>query len=209
MVRPRSIETCPSSGDSSPVIIRKIVDLPAPLGPTRPIFSPRKRAAEASTKRICGPCCLLIWSSRITGVAHSSKTAAAYRPRPAIVLRARPMDAAIRIENLVKNYADGGAVNGLDLEVRRGECFGLLGPNGAGKTTTVEILEGLVPATSGTVELLGRTWDRGPEGLRERIGVALQETRLFDRLTVEETMRLFRSFYSKGALPVETLLAEM
>ena len=119
------------------------------------------------------------------------------------------MDAAIRIENLVKKYADVVAVNGLDLEVRRGECFGLLGPNGAGKTTTVEILEGLVPATSGTVELLGRTWDRDPDGLRERIGVALQETRLFDRLTVEETIRLFRSFYSKGALQVETLLAEM
>jgi ABC-2 type transport system ATP-binding protein len=119
------------------------------------------------------------------------------------------MDAAIRIENLVKKYADVVAVNGLDLEVRRGECFGLLGPNGAGKTTTVEILEGLVPATSGTVELLGRTWDRDPDALRERIGVALQETRLFDRLTVEETIRLFRSFYPKGALQVATLLAEM
>jgi ABC-2 type transport system ATP-binding protein len=119
------------------------------------------------------------------------------------------MDAAIRIENLVKRYADVVAVDGLDLEVRRGECFGLLGPNGAGKTTTVEILEGLVPATSGTVEVLGRTWDANADALRERIGVALQETRLFDRLTVEESISLFRTFYPRGALEVDTLLAEM
>src|SRR4029077_18582513 len=120
------------------------------------------------------------------------------------------MDAAIRIEGLVKRYADVVAVDGLDLEVRRGECFGLLGPNGAGKTTTVEILEGLLPATSGTVEVLGRRWDRQPDELRARIGVALQETKLFDRLTVEETIQLFRSFYSPGtALGVETLLDEM
>ena len=56
---PRSIETCPSSGDSSFMISRKMVDLPAPFGPTRPTFSPRWIAADASTKRICGPCCLL------------------------------------------------------------------------------------------------------------------------------------------------------
>ena len=108
------------------------------------------------------------------------------------------MDAAIRIEGLVKRYGDVVAVDGLDLEVRRGECFGLLGPNGAGKTTTIEILEGLLSPTSGTVEVLGRHWDRDPEALRARIGVALQETKLFDRLTVEETLRLFRSFYSPG-----------
>ena len=120
------------------------------------------------------------------------------------------MNAAIRIEGLVKKYGDVVAVDGLDLEVRRGECFGLLGPNGAGKTTTIEILEGLLPPTAGTVEVLGRQWARDPEALRARIGVALQETKLFDRLTVEETLRLFRSFYSPGtALSVETLLDEM
>jgi ABC-2 type transport system ATP-binding protein len=120
------------------------------------------------------------------------------------------MDAAIRIEGLVKRYGDVVAVNGLDLEVRRGECFGLLGPNGAGKTTTIEILEGLLPPTAGTVEVLGRRWDRDPDGLRARIGVALQETKLFDRLTVEETLQLFQSFYAPGtALAVEALLDEM
>jgi ABC-2 type transport system ATP-binding protein len=120
------------------------------------------------------------------------------------------MDPAIRIEGLVKRYGDVVAVDGLDLEVHRGECFGLLGPNGAGKTTTIEILEGLLSPTAGTVEVLGRRWERDPEALRARIGVALQETKLFDRLTVEETLRLFRSFYSPGsALQVETLLDEM
>src|SRR3569832_338457 len=67
MLTPRSMEIWPSSGDSCFVIRRKTVDLPAPFGPTRPTFSPRWMAAEASTNRICGPCCLLIWSRRITG----------------------------------------------------------------------------------------------------------------------------------------------
>jgi ABC-2 type transport system ATP-binding protein len=91
------------------------------------------------------------------------------------------------------------AVNGLDLEVFAGECFGLLGPNGAGKTTTVEILEGLTPADDGKVELLGRHWNSGDDrALRERLGVQLQETQLAEKVTVEETVRLFRSFYQRG-----------
>ncbi len=119
-------------------------------------------------------------------------------------------DLAIRIQGLVKRYGDVVAVNGLDLEIRRGECFGLLGPNGAGKTTTVEIMEGLTPPTAGTVELLGKHWDRDGEALRERIGVSLQETKLFEKLTVEETLWLFRSFYAPArALGVEALLTEM
>jgi len=89
-------------------------------------------------------------------------------------------------------------VDGLDLEIARGECFGLLGPNGAGKTTTVEILEGLLEPTEGEVEVLGRRWDRDPAGLRERLGITLQETHLPERLTVEEVVRLFRSFYRHG-----------
>ena len=98
----------------------------------------------------------------------------------------------------------------MDLEIRRGECFGLLGPNGAGKTTTVEIMEGLRDATSGTVEVLGRRWDRDGEELHARVGVALQETKLFDKLSVEETIILFRSFYAADRrLGVEALLAEL
>jgi len=106
---------------------------------------------------------------------------------------------ALRCSGLVKRFADVTAVNGLDLEVFAGECFGLLGPNGAGKTTTVEILEGLQPANEGTVELLGQHWNNSDNrGLRERIGVQLQETQLPEKVTVEETLRLFRSFYKRG-----------
>lgn len=106
---------------------------------------------------------------------------------------------AVRCRDLVKKYGDVTAVDGLDLEVHKGECFGLLGPNGAGKTTTVEILEGLLDATSGDVEVLGQHWGRGDDrALREKIGVSLQLTFLPDRLTVREILTLFRSFYAEG-----------
>src|SRR5438045_8453885 len=97
-------------------------------------------------------------------------------------------DTAIRVKELRKQYPgrDGPvhAVNGIDLEVPVGECFGLLGPNGAGKTTTVEILEGLNQPTSGEVEVLGRRWRDAPRESRERIGVTLQDTRFPDKQTV-------------------------
>jgi ABC-2 type transport system ATP-binding protein len=105
---------------------------------------------------------------------------------------------ALRLVGLRKAYADVVAVDGLDLEVARGECFGLLGPNGAGKTTTIEICEGLTEPDSGTVEVLGMGWKAGAEELRQRIGIQLQETQFPDKLTVEETVRLFRSFYRRG-----------
>ncbi|HSE24810.1 MAG TPA: ABC transporter ATP-binding protein [Pyrinomonadaceae bacterium] len=101
----------------------------------------------------------------------------------------------------MKRFADVTAVDGLNLEVFAGECFGLLGPNGAGKTTTVEILEGLTPSDEGRVELLGQSWNSGGAAdrmLRERIGVQLQETQLAEKVTVVETLRLFRSFYNRG-----------
>jgi ABC-2 type transport system ATP-binding protein len=106
---------------------------------------------------------------------------------------------ALRCVGLVKRYGDVRAVDELDLEVRLGECFGLLGPNGAGKTTTVEIFEGLTAPDSGTVEVLGYRWGEGHDhALRNRFGVQLQETKLAEKLTVEETLRLFRSFYASG-----------
>ena len=105
---------------------------------------------------------------------------------------------SVRCRGLVKRYGDVSAVDGLDLEVWAGECFGLLGPNGAGKTTTVEILEGLVEPTAGTVEILGRRWETDEGWLRARLGVSLQETFLSDRLTVIEIVTLFRSFYARG-----------
>ena len=105
------------------------------------------------------------------------------------------MDLALRCRGLCKHFADVKAVDGLDLEVRRGECFGLLGPNGAGKTTTIEILEGLQPPTAGEVLVLGSSWKEDARRLRARIGVQLQETQLAGKLSVRETLRLFGSFY--------------
>ena len=86
----------------------------------------------------------------------------------------------------------------LDLEVRRGECFGLLGPNGAGKTTTIEVLEGLQPRDGGEVEILGMRWERDAQAIRQRLGVQLQESEFPDRATAEEIVRMFRSFYPRG-----------
>ena len=112
---------------------------------------------------------------------------------------------AIACTSLRKAFGDVVAVDGLDLSVEPGECFGLLGPNGAGKTTTIEILEGLTPADSGEVRLLGCRWNEHAADLRERIGISLQETRLSEKLTVSETLRLFRSFYRKGRSTSELL----
>jgi ABC-2 type transport system ATP-binding protein len=113
---------------------------------------------------------------------------------------------AIRCRGLVKRYPpDVLAVDGLDLEVARGECFGLLGPNGAGKTTTVEILEGLLPPTSGEVEVLGQTWVHHAHALRARLGITLQQTNLPERLNVQELLERFRSFYDRGRTTEEVM----
>ena len=111
---------------------------------------------------------------------------------------------ALRLRNLRKTYKDVTAVDGLDLEVHCGECFGLLGPNGAGKTTTIEICEGLTEPDSnpaqGTqlVELLGMRWSLDAPALRQKLGIQLQETQLSEKLSVTETIQLFRSFYHQG-----------
>src|ERR687883_1654451 len=105
---------------------------------------------------------------------------------------------ALQVRNLRKKYKDVVAVDGVDFTVRSGECFGLLGPNGAGKTTTIEICEGLTAADAGAVEVLGRRWETDAPALRQRLGIQLQETQLSEKLTVEETVRLFRSFFRRG-----------
>ena len=97
---------------------------------------------------------------------------------PAGPLSGAALPPALRVVGLRKAYADVVAVDGLDLTVESGECFGLLGPNGAGKTTTIEICEGLTPQDSGTVEVLGRRWDHDEVQLRQRLGIQLQETQL-------------------------------
>lgn len=120
------------------------------------------------------------------------------------------MNHAILCEKLYKRYENGkkvvDALNGLDLAVKTGECFGLLGPNGAGKTTTVEVLEGLLEPTAGEVEVLGVRWGVGRDHqLRQRIGITLQETRFQDKLSVLEILKLFRSFYDDGITPEQAL----
>ena len=106
--------------------------------------------------------------------------------------------AALRVRNLRKAFKDVVAVDGVDLEVHSGECFGLLGPNGAGKTTTIEICEGLTVADSGEVEVLGLRWSSDAPALRQKLGIQLQETQLAEKLTVFETLSLFRSFFLQG-----------
>jgi ABC-2 type transport system ATP-binding protein len=111
--------------------------------------------------------------------------------------------------DLRKQYKVSGgvvhAVNGLDLQIRSGECFGLLGPNGAGKTTAIEIFEGLLAPTSGDVEVLGMRWGDDDNELRQKLGISLQETRFAEKLTVLETLALFRSFYREGHRPEEVM----
>ena len=114
-------------------------------------------------------------------------------------------DNAVSCERLRKSYGAVVAVADVTLSVKRGECFGLLGPNGAGKTTTIEILEGLLTPDAGDVDVLGLRWADHAGELRQRLGIQLQETQLADKLTVEETLRLFRSFYTRGRT-IEELL---
>jgi ABC-2 type transport system ATP-binding protein len=112
---------------------------------------------------------------------------------------------ALRVRQLVKHYKDVVAVAGIDLDVQPGECFGLLGPNGAGKTTTIEICEGLTSRDSGELEVLGLRWEDDARALRQRLGIQLQETQLSEKLTVLETLELFRSFFHQGPAPVEVM----
>lgn len=120
-------------------------------------------------------------------------------------MTAPALQAALEIRNLRKTYKDVVAVDGLNLQVCAGECFGLLGPNGAGKTTTIEICEGLIAADSGQVEMLGMRWDSDAPQLRQRLGIQLQDTQLSEKLTVFETVRLFRSFYHAGPTPAHVI----
>jgi len=112
---------------------------------------------------------------------------------------------ALRIRGLRKAFPKVVAVDGVDLEVARGEVFGLLGPNGAGKTTTLEIIEGLTVADSGTIEILGLTWEHHGQEIRSRIGVQLQSTSLFNKITPREALDLYGSYYPKRRSTPELL----
>src|SRR5918999_2856721 len=120
-------------------------------------------------------------------------------------MRTHQQGVAVQVRNLRKAYQDVVAVDGLDLEISAGECFGLLGPNGAGKTTTIEICEGLNIPDAGDVLVLGRRWGQDDRALRELLGISLQETQFSEKLTVGETIQLFRSFYCQGAAPSDVI----
>lgn len=105
------------------------------------------------------------------------------------------MEAVIQVKDVRKHFKSVRAVDGIDLTVHGGEYIALLGPNGAGKTTLVEMIEGIQQPDSGEIRILGRKWKGNEEALHHMIGISLQETRFFDKLTVEETCRLFASFY--------------
>ena len=102
----------------------------------------------------------------------------------------------IEIRNLCKSFKDVKAVQNVNLIVESGESVALLGPNGAGKTTLVEMIEGVQYPDSGEIHILDRSWEKDENILRKQIGIALQETRFLERLTVEETLNLFASFYT-------------
>lgn len=111
----------------------------------------------------------------------------------------------ITVKNLKKSYDDFKAVKGVSFEVEKGEVFGILGPNGAGKTTTLEIMEGLRELTSGTVVIDGVDVAKDPYAVKEMIGVQLQSSSFFDKLTLVEILHLFSNLYSQNKNPKELL----
>lgn len=110
----------------------------------------------------------------------------------------RAPETVIAVDQAVKRFKNLTAVDGLSLHIQRGEFVALLGPNGAGKTTLVEMIEGIQTPDSGSIRIFGKDWKQHERELQNRIGVALQETRFYERLNVAETLRMFASFYGRG-----------
>ncbi|MDE3229203.1 MAG: ABC transporter ATP-binding protein [Chloroflexota bacterium] len=114
---------------------------------------------------------------------------------------------AIVVADLRKTYGATKAVDGISFSVRQGEVFGMLGPNGAGKSTTIEIIEGLRAADAGSVTVLGLRQPKEAQAIKSRIGIQLQTTSLYPRLTVTEILDLFHTFYpNRKTLPTERLI---
>jgi ABC-2 type transport system ATP-binding protein len=107
------------------------------------------------------------------------------------------MSDQIVVRSLRKQFPKVLAVAGVDLNVAAGEVFGLLGPNGAGKTTTLEMIEGLTPADAGEIAICGLNWRQHAQEIRARIGVQLQATSLYNKITPREALQLFGSYYPK------------
>jgi len=112
----------------------------------------------------------------------------------------------IQVKNVNKSFKTVHAVRGVDLSIFEGQFIALLGPNGAGKTTLVEMIEGIQKPDSGEILLFGKPWKGNRDELHPLIGLSLQETRYIDKLTVNETLRLFASFYDLGQQRVNEII---
>jgi ABC-2 type transport system ATP-binding protein len=116
------------------------------------------------------------------------------------------MGEAIHVRNVSKSFKDVKAVQGMDLNIQKGEYVALLGPNGAGKTTLVEMIEGIQQPDEGEIQINGLPWEYHAEELHRIIGLSLQETNFIDKLTVNETLKLFASFYSLSISRIDEVL---
>lgn len=118
------------------------------------------------------------------------------------------MNAIITVDTLTKRYGDTTVVKGVSFSVEKGEIFGILGPNGAGKTTTLEMIEALRPIDDGTAEIDGINVAAHPKKIKEIIGIQLQSTNFYDKLTLREQLHMFASLYG-ASIDTDALLAKV
>ncbi len=119
------------------------------------------------------------------------------------------MSVVLRVENLLKNYAGQRVVDGISLDIKRGECFGLLGPNGAGKTTTLRLMLGLIAPDGGTIDLLGHAVPQDARVARLRIGVVPQLDNLDPDFTVSENLMVYGRYFGMKDAQIEARLPEL
>ena len=117
-------------------------------------------------------------------------------------------ESIIKVDKLVKTYDGNNVVDGVSFEVKKGEIFGILGPNGAGKTTTLEMLEALRPIDGGTATIDGIDVAKKPKDIKNIIGIQLQSTAFYDKLTLREQLKMFGSLYGR-TVDTEALLAKV
>ena len=115
----------------------------------------------------------------------------------------------VEVKDVYKSFKTVKAVNGVNLTIQQGQFTALLGPNGAGKTTLVEMIEGIQKPDKGEITILGKKWEDHQNEMHQSIGLSLQETRFIDKLTVEETMKLFAGLYQLGDDRVNEIISEI
>ena len=118
------------------------------------------------------------------------------------------LETIVKVDKLVKTYDGNNVVDGVSFEVKKGEIFGILGPNGAGKTTTLEMLEALRPIDGGTATIDGIDVAKKPKDIKNIIGIQLQSTAFYDKLTLREQLKMFGSLYGR-TVDTEALLAKV